>query len=203
MTLRPVIMPVSGDVQRLSGRDKVAALSECARQALRLSADKAGVILGGLRKDNDDIPLPFGDYHWSVSHKPKYVAAVIGPGRMGIDVEEIEPRRENIFGYVAGDAEWSLFGGQSWDSLYRCWTAKEAVLKSTGTGLAGLKSCRVVDVRDDANITLLFDGRLHRVEQLRHDSHIISVLKGDDLVEWVVLDHPAELMSGLPMNRLT
>jgi len=57
---------------------------------------------------------------------------------MGIDVEEIEPRRENIFGYVASDEEWRLFGGKSWDSLYRCWTAKEAVVKSTGTGLAGL-----------------------------------------------------------------
>src|SRR5512136_3099369 len=98
-------MPVSGAVQRLSGRSKVAALSECARQALRLSAEKAGVVLGELQKDGDDVPLPFGEYHWSVSHKPKYVAAVVGMGRMGIDVEEIGPRKKEIFGYVAGDDE--------------------------------------------------------------------------------------------------
>jgi phosphopantetheine--protein transferase-like protein len=201
MTLYPAVMPVSGVVQRLSGRDKVAALSECARQALRMSAERAGISLGELRKDDDDIPLPFGEYHWSVSHKPKYVAAVIGRGRIGIDVEEIEPRKENIFGYVASDEEWSLLGGKSWDSLYRCWTAKEAVVKSTGTGLAGLKSCRVVDVRDDANICLSFEGRLYKVAQMRLDGHIVSVLKGDDLVEWVVLDHPAELMSGFPLNH--
>jgi 4'-phosphopantetheinyl transferase len=202
MTLYPVVMPVSGDVQRLSGREKVAALSECARQALRLSAERAGIALGELRKDGDDVPLPFGEYSWSVSHKPKYVAAVVGRGGIGIDVEEIEPRRENIFGYVASDDEWSLFGGKSWDSLYRCWTAKEAVVKSTGTGLAGLKSCRVVDVQD-ANITLLFDGRLHRVEQLCHDGHIISVLKGDDLVEWAVLDRPATSRSRLPLTQVS
>jgi phosphopantetheinyl transferase (holo-ACP synthase) len=201
MTLYPVVMPVSGDVQRLSGRNKVAALSECARHALRLSADRAGVVLGELQKDGDDIPLPFGEYHWSVSHKPKYVAAVIGQGRMGIDVEEIEARKENIFSYVAGDEEWRLFGGKSWDSLYRCWTAKEAVVKSTGTGLAGLKSCRVDDVLDATSISLSFEGRLYRVAQKRVNGHIVSVIKGDDRVEWVVLDRPATRISEPPLTR--
>ena len=202
MTLYPVVMPVSGDVQRLSGRHKVTALSDCARQALRLSAERAGVVLGELQKDGDDIPLPFGGYHWSVSHKPKYVAAVIGQSRMGIDVEEIEPRKEAIFSHVADDEEWRLFGGKSWDSLYRCWTAKEAVVKSTGTGLAGLKSCRVADVQDDANVSLSFEGRLYRVAQMRVDGHIVSVLMGDSLVEWVVLDRPAIQGSTPPMTHV-
>jgi 4'-phosphopantetheinyl transferase len=199
MTLYPVVMPVSGDVRRLSGREKVAALSDCAREALRQSADRAGIALGELHKDSDDVPLPFGEYHWSVSHKPRYVAAVVGPGRMGIDVEEIEPRKENIFGYVASDEEWSLFGGKSWDSLYRCWTAKEAVVKSTGTGLAGLKSCRVDDVPDATSISLSFEGRLYRVAQMRVDGHVVSVLSNHNVVEWVVLDRPA---SGLPLSHL-
>ncbi len=153
-----------------------------------MSADRSGVVLGELQKDADDIPLPFGDWHWSVSHKPKYVAAVIGPGRIGIDVEEIEPRKENIFGYVAGDEEWALFGGKSWDSLYRCWTAKEAVVKSTGTGLAGLKSCRVPDVRDGASVTLCFEKRRYDIAQLQHDGHVVAVLQDGHRLEWVVLD---------------
>ena len=201
MTLYPAVMPVGGDVQRLSGREKVTALSGCARQALRLSADRAGIVLGELRKDDDDVPLPCGGYHWSVSHKPKYVAAVIGQGRIGIDIEEIGPRKENIFDYVASDEEWRLFGGKSWDSLCRCWTSKEAVLKSTGTGLAGLKSCRVADVLDDANISLSFEGRLYQVAQMRLDGHIVAVLKNDNLVEWVVLDHPASSKPELPLTH--
>jgi len=203
MTLYPVVMPVGGDVQRLSGREKVTALSDRARQALTLSADRAGIALGELRKDSDDVPLSFGGYHWSVSHKPKYVAAVIGQGRMGIDIEEIGPRRQNIFGYVAGEEEWQLLGGESWDSLYRCWTAKEAVLKSTGTGLAGLKSCRVADVQDDANISLSFEGRLYKVAQMRLDGHIIAVLKNDNMVEWVVLENPATSKSEPPLTHVT
>ena len=192
MTLYPVVMPVSGEVLRLSGRDKVAALSACSREALRLSADRTGVVLGELQKDSEDVPLPFGQYHWSLSHKPKFVAAVVGRGRMGIDVEEIEPRKKAIFGYVANDEEWQLLEGKSWDSLYRCWTAKEAVLKSTGTGLGGLKSCRVLDFRDGADITLSFEGRLYLVAQLHHDGHIVSVLKDDNPIEWVVLNCFAE-----------
>ena len=203
MTLYPVVMPVSGDAQRLSGRNKVAALSECARQALRLSAERSSIVLGELQKDSDDIPLPFGEYHWSVSHKRKYVAAVVGRGRMGIDVEEIEPRKDRIYDYVAGAEEWKIFGGKSWDSLYRCWTAKETVVKSTGTGLAGMKSCRVDAVLDATSISLSFEGRVYQVAQMRVDGHIVSVLKGDDLVEWVVLDRPATRGSGPPMTRVT
>ena len=202
MTLYPVVMPVGGDVQRLSGREKVVALSNCARQALQLSADRTGVVLGDIRKDGDDVPLPCGGHHWSVSHKPKYVAAVIGQGRMGIDIEEIGPRKEKIFGYVANDEEWGRLGGESWDSLCRCWTAKEAVLKSTGTGLAGLKSCRVADVLDDANISLLYEGRLYKVAQIRLDGHIISVLKNDNLVEWLVLDGSTASKSELPLTHV-
>jgi hypothetical protein len=60
-----------------------------------------------------------------------------------------------------------------------------------------------VDVPDDATISLSFEGRPYKVAQMRLDGHIISVLNNDNLVEWVVLDHPAELMSGLPLNRVT
>ena len=200
MTLFPVVMRVSGEVQRLSGREKVAALSVCARQALSLSADRAGIALGELHKDADDVPLPFGEYHWSVSHKPKYVAAVVGPGRVGIDIEEIEPRKREIFGYVASEEEWKLLGGKSWDSLYRGWTAKEAVVKSTGIGLAGLKSCRVDDVQDDG-ISLSFEGRLYHVAQIRLDGHIVSVLKGDAPVEWAIQDRPVAPALTQPMSR--
>jgi hypothetical protein len=77
------------------------------------------------------------------------------------------------------------------------------VVKSTGTGLAGLRSCRVADVQDDANISLSYEGCLYKVAQMRLDGHIIAVLRNDNLVEWVVLDHPAELMSGLPLNHVT
>ena len=184
MKLFPVLLQVASDVQCLKGRQKVTLLSKHARQALRLSADRTGVALPELLKDQDDVPLPSGDYHWSVSHKTKYVAAVISTDKTGIDIEEIKPRSRSIFSYVAGDEEWELCGGKSWDSLYRCWTAKEAVVKAAGTGLAGMRSCQVVAVPDENHITVFYQDRLHTVEQLRHDEHIVAVLKDDNEVEW-------------------
>ena len=184
MTLFPVVLPVPGDRQTLKGRQKVVLLSKQARQALRLSADRSGVVLRELSKDEDDVPRPSGSYHWSVSHKTKYVAAVVSTERIGIDIEEIKPRSQSIFGYVAGEEEWELCGGKSWDALYRCWTAKEAVVKSAGTGLAGMRSCQVVSVPDKTNILIFYQDRLHTVEQLRYDGHIVAVLKDDNDVEW-------------------
>ncbi len=188
MTLYPVVMPVDAAVRRLSGRDKVAALSEFARAALRVSAERAGMALGELVQDDEGIPQPCGDFAWSVSHKPRYVAAVIARTVAGIDIEEIRPRRKDIFPYVAAEAEWALFGGKSWDSLYRCWTAKEAVVKSAGIGLAGMKSCRVLDVPDAATVALSFRGQLYDVAQLRHDGHVVAVVRDCRPLQWVILD---------------
>ena len=185
MTLFPIVLPTTENVEALSGRQKVALLSQCARQALKLSADKAGVILGELAKDKDDVPLPSGGYYWSVSHKPKYVAAVISNSRIGIDIEEIKPRSSSIFNYVASEEEWKLCGGKSWEALYRCWTAKEAVVKAAGTGLAGLRSCQVRSVPDETHISLYYQDCLHEVEQLHCNGHIVSVLKDNHEVDWI------------------
>ncbi|MDM7998899.1 MAG: 4'-phosphopantetheinyl transferase superfamily protein [Dehalococcoidia bacterium] len=200
MTIYPVVMPVSRHVQQLSGREKVAALSQCARQALRLSARRLGIAMPELRKNNDDAPLAFDGYYWSVSHKPRYVAAVIGRDRIGIDIEEMEPRRQDIFRYVASEEEWQILGGKSRDSLYRCWTAKEAVVKSAGVGLAGLKSCRVLDVRNNV-LSLSHDGQTYDIVQLCHDGHIVSVVSNGNVVEWVILQEAAGSQSGQQFTR--
>jgi len=202
MRLFPVVLPVPEDRQAIKGRQKVAFLSEHARRALRLSADRAGMVMQELLKDLDDVPLTSGDYYWSVSHKTKYVAAVISTDRIGIDIEEIKPRSQSIFSYVAGDEEWELCGGKSWDALYRCWTAKEAVVKAAGTGLAGMRSCQLVSVPDKTHILIFYQDRLHTVEQLRYDDHVVAVLKDDNDVEWTIPgEHSSPTVLARPDNR--
>lgn len=192
MKLFPIVLQVASELQCLKGRQKVSLLSNCARRALRLSADRTGVPLHELLKDQDDVPLPSGNYYWSVSHKSRYVAAVISTDRIGIDIEEMKPRSQSIFSYVAGEEEWELCGDKSWAALYRYWTAKEAVVKAAGTGLAGMRSCQVVSVPDKTHILIFYQDRLHTVEQLRYDGHIVAVLKDDNEVEWTT---PGELPS--------
>jgi len=188
MTLFPVILSVVEAGRKLSGKEKVARLSRISREALKLSAAKSGVMLGELLKDVDDVPIPFDGNYWSLSHKPKCVTAVVSKEKIGVDVEEIKPRPRSTFSLVASDEEWKLGKDRSCDTFFRYWTAKEAALKAVGIGIGGLKACRVVSVPDENHIILDYEGRFFRVEQLYYKNHIISVLKDDNEVEWIIAE---------------
>ena len=187
MTLFPVVMPIIEAGHKPSGKEKVDYLSLIAREALKLSAEKSGVRLRKLLKDENSAPCPVAGIYWSLSHKPKYVAAVVSKDKVGIDIEEIKPRDELLFARVASDKEWEL-QERSWDTLFRYWTAKEAILKVIGIGIGGLKTCRIISVPDENHITLDYKGHSFLVEQLRYKNHIVSVLKDDNQIEWIVLD---------------
>ena len=186
MTLFPVVMPVVEAGHRLSGKEQVAHLSRLAREALRVSAEKSQVRLGELLKDENGSPCPVSGNYWSLSHKPECVAAVVSKDRVGIDVEEVRPRTESLFSYVASDEEWEL-KEKSWDTFFRYWTAKEATLKVIGIGIGGLKTCRIISVPDENHIVVDYKGHFFLVEQLRYKNHIVGVVKGDNEIEWVVL----------------
>jgi len=188
MTLFPVILPVVEVGHELPGKEKVARLSRISREALILSAEKSGVIVRELLKDENDVPCPFDGNYWSVSHKPKCVTAVVSKEKIGIDIEEIKPRSESIFILVASDEEWELGKDRDWDTFFRYWTAKEATLKAIGIGISGLKTCRVISIPDDNHIVLGYRDRLFRVEQLYYKNHIISVLKDDNEIEWTIAE---------------
>jgi len=188
MTLFPVILPVAEDGHKLSGKEKVAKLSRISREALRLSAEKSGVMLGELMKNEDDVPCPFDGNYWALSHKSKYVTAVVSKEMIGIDIEEIKPRSESIFSLVASEEEWELIPDRSWDTFFRYWTAKEAVLKAVGVGIGGLKGCRIISVPDKNHIVLNYRDSLFRVEQLNYKNHIVSIVKNDNEVEWIIAE---------------
>ena len=188
MTLFPVILPVAEDGHKLSGKEKVAKLSRISREALRLSAEKSGVMLGELMKNEDDVPCPFDGNYWALSHKSKYVTAVVSKEMIGIDIEEIKPRSESIFSLVASDEEWELIPDRSWHTFFCYWTAKEAVLKAVGIGIGGLKVCRIISVPDKNHIVLNYRDSLFRVEQLNYKNHIVSIVKNDNEVEWIIAE---------------
>jgi 4'-phosphopantetheinyl transferase len=187
MTLFPVVMPVIEVGHKPRGKEKVDHLSQSAREALKLSAEKSGVRLGELLKDEKGAPCPVWGNYWSLSHKPKCVAAVVSKDKVGIDIEEMKPRTESLFAYVASDEEWRL-KEKSWDTFFRYWTAKEAALKVIGIGISGLKTCRIISVPDENHIILDYKGYSFLVEQLRYKNHIVSVLKDDNKIDWIILE---------------
>ncbi|MFH2065635.1 MAG: 4'-phosphopantetheinyl transferase superfamily protein [Pseudomonadota bacterium] len=192
-TLFPVILSVPPDKQQLKGREKVHFLSHYARVAAERSAKKSGIRLAEFIKNPKGVPLPAKGYWWSVSHKPEYVAGVVSRGKIGIDLEKIRPYTAGLEKKVADEAEWAIYPVARSDLLFRYWTAKEAVLKLMGIGLAGLSSCKIQKETSDNHMTVRFQDQRFQVEHITFDNHIAAVVTDDHArIEWI-FDDPEEI----------
>jgi len=171
----------------LRGRDKVIRLSSLARQAAQLSASRSKIKLGELMKSPEGVPLPNGEYFWSLTHKTEYVAGVVADFPIGMDIEKIRPCAPGLYRMTADDAEWKLGETVSDQLFFRFWTAKEAVLKSLGIGLKALSKCRVVEVLDDHHLVLSYKQLEFDVEHFYFNGHIAAILT-HPAIEWMVQD---------------
>ncbi|MEW5803674.1 MAG: 4'-phosphopantetheinyl transferase superfamily protein [bacterium] len=185
-SLNPVIIPVLHPApDRLSGREKNALLQRTARQALFISAQRSGVTLGPLIKDERGAPVPTNGVYWSLSHKTYCVAAVVSGEKIGIDIEEIRPRKSrDLFSCLADQDEWRLVPDPDWDLFFRYWTAKEAATKATGVGLKDFKICKVVAIPDERHLVLDYAHRLWHIEHYWYQNHIISVVADGRHIRW-------------------
>ena len=185
--LFPVILPVSDAAQRLNGRDKVKALSRLARSALMKSCEKMGLHLDSFPKNQKGVPLPVGGVHWSLTHKSDMVGGVAAAMPVGMDLETIRPVSDALLAKVANDDEWQLMGGDPQSAFFRFWTAKEAVLKAIGKGMAGLSRCRVVAVVDDTRMTLAYDDTRWPVAHFWFDDHVAALTAHHYYVSWSLI----------------
>ncbi len=182
----PVIMSVPQAIKELTPKERVKYLSHQARKALEISADKSQVPLGKLEQDERNAPLPFDGTHWSVTHKTAYVGAVIAPLPVGIDIEKICSRSTALFQKAASETEWAL-ADRSFKTFFRYWTAKEAVLKSTGIGLKALSKCRVIQVPDAHHLEVKYDDTTHHIQHYYFDDHIASIVTNEFQVDWTLI----------------
>jgi 3-oxoacyl-(acyl-carrier-protein) synthase/phosphopantetheinyl transferase len=91
----------------------------------------------------------FADLSVSISHKDSFAAAIVGSGRVGIDIERIEPREESFLALVFSPAERGLLvADDPATGFARLWVAKEVVAKQARTGLAGRPLDFVIQARD-------------------------------------------------------
>ena len=187
-TLFPVILPVPDEVRNFQPRERVIFLSQHARQALKIAAEKSGVRLGEVLKDDNGVPQPWGGIHWSISHKKRYVCGVVAPLPIGIDIERVRDFSEGLFQKTATEREWALadMETESVMAFFRFWTAKEAVLKATGIGIKDLLKCRVQQIVDDHHLQIRYDNRDWLIEHFFFDDHVASIVKSSFQIEWTV-----------------
>lgn len=187
-SLHPVILPVPEQVQEFKPKDRVLYLSRHARRALTKSAAKSGIRTGELRKDENGMPLPFDGTFWSLTHKTQYVAGVVAPTPIGIDIERIRDISRGLFRKTAADSEWALAGTaeKSLLTFFRFWTSKEAVLKATGIGIKDLLKCQVRQILDDSHLIIRYESKDWLVEHFFYDQHIACVVQNDFCIDWAV-----------------
>jgi len=95
------------------------------------------------------------DLHLSLAHSGQLAIAAISHNNIGCDLEVIRHKPSSLLDYILADEEREHVHGLPLDtdqSLFLCWTVKEAVLKATGTGLR--RSPRSVRARFDLNRSL-------------------------------------------------
>jgi 4'-phosphopantetheinyl transferase len=185
ITIYPVVLKVPEEKAALKGREKVRFLSEFARVALRRSAARLGVRLPKLQKKENGAPVPSEGIYWSLAHKSRYVAAVAVPRPVGIDIEQLRPVKDGLAERIAASEEWRLFPGDRHLAFFRCWTAKEAVLKAEGVGIAGLADCRIVAVDGPHRLSAVYRGTTWTVDSRLQDEHLTAVAGNGLNLSWI------------------
>jgi 4'-phosphopantetheinyl transferase len=173
-TIYPVILAVPDKVGGFKPKDRVTFLSRHARRALKRSAQKSGIRLDELPKDENGAPLPVGGVYWSITHKTNYVGGVVSPAAIGIDIEKIR--------------RWALAKTEknSQTTFFRFWTSKEAVLKAFGTGIKDLRKCRIYRIQDAAHLEIRYEGKNWLIEHFFFDRHIASIVKDHFRLDWSI-----------------
>lgn len=199
--IHPVILKVPPEYGKLSVRERVRFLSRYGRRAVRESADLGGLRLDSFPKNEKGAPLPVDGVHWSLAHKPGYVAGVAAPRRIGIDIEPIRPRSDRLRDKIADPEEWDLIDADHPESFFRYWTAKEAVLKAHGVGLTELSRCRIEKVIDPCHLSVCFRGKTRLVTHHYFNDHLASVVKDGFRIRWTVRLDPGAGEDSDPLEK--
>lgn len=173
--LCPVVRPTPGQGTHLPAPVRVANQRRAARSACHNSAQRLGLKIPELRQDREGVPQPVNGWHWSVSHTRGVVCGVVYPAPIGIDVERVQRRRQEIVAATATRAEYDVAGGFRWHNFTRIWSAKEAVLKKAGCGLAELSKCVLVATPTPRAMVIHHRGEMHYVHQNFHRGHYVSI----------------------------
>ena len=186
--IHPVILSVPTEVGDFKPRNRVQFLSRHARQALKRSAQKSKIRLGELKQDDNGAPLPCNNIYWSITHKKQYVGGVVAPTPIGIDIERIRECSRGLFAKTAGEREWALADSENNPliTFFRYWTSKEALVKTSGSGLKDLLKCQVTRIIDDRHLQIRYANREWRIEHFYFDEHIASITQDSYQVDWTL-----------------
>ncbi len=162
----------------LAGRAKVLDQRAAAARALKALG------LVDPPRVPDGPPLPANGTYWSASHTSGAAGAAVAPFPVGFDLERERALRPELVARFLSSAEPRI------EPLV-AWTAKEAVLKMLGIGIAGLSRCRIVAQPDEFDVQLSFDGTPHHAYVCRHEDMIATLTHAGPLDTGLRWEWPA------------
>lgn len=88
-----------------------------------------------------DRTIKANGFYWSVSHKPEYVAAAISSVPVGIDIELNVLRSHELL---------ETFSVPDWQTFYRHWVCKEALIKLLQLTINDLSHIQIEDEEENS-----------------------------------------------------
>ena len=152
----------------------------CGKLMLKALAEDCGLKYQGIYKDENGKPfLQKNNYHISISHSQKFVAAIINStSDVGIDLEKIKPKVLNVQAKFLAPKEIDV-AEEDLETLTKYWCGKEALYKLQGKkGVIFSRDISMDLCRDDTNCSgyIFYKGVTYKkkVEIKKIDDYIIA-----------------------------
>jgi len=177
--LHPVLARLERGSRGRRGVDEARRLGRAALEVSSRLARRPPVVGDAFPRDAERAPLAARTngttWHWSTTNTTGLAAAVVAPVRVGIDAEWLDrPRIEAPLDYFE-ETERALLGLDERCGVLALWSAKEAVLKLTGIGMAGMGRVRLLAAPTGNRLSLAFDGEAYEVVLLWEGEHVIAL----------------------------
>lgn len=183
-------IPARTSAQRPGHSEQRSAAIEAERD----SAAHLGFALPEERRDDLGAPLPVDGLHRSRSHSRGLAAGVVWTEPIGVDLECKLPHNPDSRRTGLSADEATLLGSADDPTFLRAWTAKEAVVKLHGHGLAGLAHARITATPSDRRLVVHYRDEDHPVHTYRIEgwSLAVALVPGCDLVPDIAIEAPQE-----------
>ena len=173
--LHAVLVPLS---TRLARARRYLAAREALAEALRASSEFAvaprSLPCEDWPRAASGAPAAIAGWHASFADTTGLAVALVAPLPVGLDAEWLRrPRWEAARERFRASGELALLGADDAAAVLALWTAKEALLKLAGVGLADLGLCPLLR-RDGAVFRLQHRGREHEVRVVTVGEHVLA-----------------------------